>query len=343
MRPPRRGLTLVELLVVIAIIGVLVALLLPAVQSAREAARRMQCANNLKQLATALHNYHDAEGVFPAAQYDSGWVANVYPHFAGFPGLYPFLDAQPAFDDINFDAGLTGIGGYGMMMDENSTAATIQLSVFLCPANRSQSTQGHRGLAYALERSCATDYLMSGGAIFYPFSHHASSTQEPSWEKNPQSRGIFAYDSSVKISQITDGLSKTYLLGEHAGGDAANPYLATNPSGGERVCVPLGSASVAVHQENLIFAGTNGWTGPMNINYEKVGRALIGLTVDQVGAYYPPNDCAYYATIPVSNFRSVHPGLVQMAMADGSVTTVSDSVAPNIHMGSSTIEGSDDL
>src|SRR5262245_63733172 len=95
-----RGFTLVELLVVIAIIGVLVALLLPAVQTAREAARRQSCLNNLKQLALACHNYHDTFLVLPAGAM-GGLTANVDDGFGGGGGILPFIEQQALFDQIN--------------------------------------------------------------------------------------------------------------------------------------------------------------------------------------------------------------------------------------------------
>src|SRR6187200_2715856 len=93
MRHSRRGFTLIELLVVIAIIGVLIALLLPAVQAAREAARRMQCTNNLKQMALAVHNYHDANQTFPYAYQQS------ISHHAR---LLPYMEQSPLYEQVNF-------------------------------------------------------------------------------------------------------------------------------------------------------------------------------------------------------------------------------------------------
>src|SRR5438309_1112944 len=99
--PHRRGFTLVELLVVIAIIGVLVALLLPAVQSAREAARRTQCSNNQKQIGIALHNYHDAFGKLPYVR--GGRSQSRCGDYHGLVGLLPFMEQQPRFDAMTND------------------------------------------------------------------------------------------------------------------------------------------------------------------------------------------------------------------------------------------------
>src|SRR5262252_3050074 len=101
----RPAFTLVELLVVIAIIGLLVALLLPAVQAAREAARRMQCANNLKQIALAAHNYHDSNGVFPPGHLGIQYPGESWSGWSAHARLLPFLDQSPLFNALNFAFG----------------------------------------------------------------------------------------------------------------------------------------------------------------------------------------------------------------------------------------------
>src|SRR5688500_3842740 len=96
----RRGFTLIELLVVIAIIGVLIALLLPAVQAAREAARRIQCTNNLKQLGLAIHNYQDVYGALPPAV--QGGIGAVYMNYTGYSFLLPYVEKTAAFNAFNY-------------------------------------------------------------------------------------------------------------------------------------------------------------------------------------------------------------------------------------------------
>jgi prepilin-type N-terminal cleavage/methylation domain-containing protein len=120
LRPRSRGFTLIELLVVIAIIAVLVALLLPAVQQAREAARRSQCKNNLKQIGLALHNYHDSIGVFPFGRSASlGHVTETM--------LLPYLDQAPLYNTFNF---LTGFNS-----SPNWNASVTRIPAYLCPSN----------------------------------------------------------------------------------------------------------------------------------------------------------------------------------------------------------------
>jgi len=133
----RRGFTLIELLVVIAIIGVLIALLLPAVQAAREAARRAQCINNLKQLGLGLHNYHDSVGAVPMGFAGGGGWEQWTPVIM----LLPYIEQKPLFDSINF----TGNIGSGYTGGLNSTAIKSTVSVYQCPSDTDRLTnvQGH--------------------------------------------------------------------------------------------------------------------------------------------------------------------------------------------------------
>jgi prepilin-type N-terminal cleavage/methylation domain-containing protein len=138
----RRAFTLIELLVVIAIIAVLIGLLLPAVQAAREAARRVQCTNNLKQLGIALHNYHTSLGRFPfgsiIAPLDNYWVANslTWPghyRYSTLAELTPFLEQTPAYNALNFSVPLYDLAGNDM--PQNTTVYAMQVKLFLCPSD----------------------------------------------------------------------------------------------------------------------------------------------------------------------------------------------------------------
>src|SRR3954451_2672849 len=122
----RRGFTLIELLVVIAIIGVLIALLLPAVQAAREAARRSQCTNNLKQIGIALHNYHDGTGSLPWGHGPFGWN-----DWSASVMLLPFIEQKQIYDAINFNANISGANPGA---NENRTIQLMRLNVLLCPS-----------------------------------------------------------------------------------------------------------------------------------------------------------------------------------------------------------------
>src|SRR5437868_4178429 len=140
----RAGFTLIELLVVIAIIAVLISLLLPAVQSAREAARRAQCTNNLKQVALAVHNYLDVHGRLPIGR--GTRPARPYTvlsryNYSGFSMILPFMEQIPIFSSINFDLTVT-------VQDGNMTAMATSISSYLCPSDTQMSPSNWGGTNY---------------------------------------------------------------------------------------------------------------------------------------------------------------------------------------------------
>ena len=190
-RPPRlaRGFTLIELLVVIAIIAVLIALLLPAVQAAREAARRISCVNNLKQVGLALHGYHDAHNTFPAGGWtvgtmNSGWSA----------AILPWLEQPALYAGLNL--------GFPYNNAANSTAAHTSLQVYLCPSEP-RSTLWNQAPADPFP-SADADY----GGMFGP-----RGLGNPSFTNNPPA-GPMIFNQPISLAQITDGSSATIAVGE---------------------------------------------------------------------------------------------------------------------------------
>lgn len=195
--PRKRGFTLIELLVVIAIIAILIALLLPAVQQAREAARRSQCKNNLKQIGLALHNYHDVFSVFPPGQI-RGWngTNEVGNAFSWGAMLLPYLDQAPLYNQLNFSIGIAE--------GTNLTTVTDKTLPFsICPSDSDRIPV--RG-ANTQPRSPATSYFGSSG----PFNSWSDSTNMRF------SGGFFTIDPGLpsKIARIKDGTSNTIAVGE---------------------------------------------------------------------------------------------------------------------------------
>ncbi|QDV70930.1 Type II secretion system protein G precursor [Rosistilla carotiformis] len=187
MRNRTQGFTLVELLVVIAIIGILVGLLLPAVQAAREAARRMQCSNNLKQFGLALHNYHDTHQKFPAGSRFTNGTGNIGgDRINGWVAILPFMEMGNVYDlwDFRFDYDNAA---------NNAAKATVVDAMF-CPS-KPRPLQGSSTVAYG-------DYAFSTG------TGHTNDGNTNSW------RGVFNQNSRVAFRDITDGTSNTIAAGE---------------------------------------------------------------------------------------------------------------------------------
>jgi len=227
------GFTLIELLVVIAIIAVLISLLLPAVQSAREAARRAQCTNNLKQLGLALHNYADGNLAFPPAGQSSNYTplptnppVNQYVDgaYSVFPRILAFMEGGTTFNALNFSLDYNDLSG------ANYTAASQAISVFLCPSSPNASA-GHdaigdpngapfeaNGPGYGL-----TDY---GATCYTDIDPLGQTGQSGATSIVPYRNKLARVDGLLKlgktrIAECTDGLSNTLAIGEVAGRNAS--------------------------------------------------------------------------------------------------------------------------
>ncbi len=210
-----RGFTLIELLVVIAIIAVLIALLLPAVQSSREAARRIQCVNNLKQIGLALHNYHDALSILPP-----GYIAvskfidgetDTAPGWSWASMILPQLDQAPLYSSINVYLPIQAAA--------NTTATQTILSAFLCP-----SDQLPAGGTFPV-----TDGLGNAVATVAPSSYAASTGSDAAdvalgLNNDGSGNGLFCRNSGVRIAAITDGTSQTIAILERAWGDTEGTW-----------------------------------------------------------------------------------------------------------------------
>jgi prepilin-type N-terminal cleavage/methylation domain-containing protein len=235
VRKQRRAFTLVELLVVIAIIGILVALLLPAVQAAREAARRMQCGNNLKQIGLTLHNYHDTYKRFPPALLNSGRRSNgvdrYYPegvlNTTGWAMLLPFVEGETIHDKYDFNVCSSQSSPYGqpvLGMDNsdfnndgfvNGVLAGTRLKWMECPSDPSagEITSYRPGTThfYSRRRAVRTSYFFATGVFV---DYHAP------WQvyAGDIRRGAFGNQGAAKFADIQDGTSNCIAVGEGAGG-----------------------------------------------------------------------------------------------------------------------------
>jgi prepilin-type N-terminal cleavage/methylation domain-containing protein/prepilin-type processing-associated H-X9-DG protein len=244
-----RGFTLIELLVVIAIIAVLIALLLPAVQSAREAARRMQCVNNLKQIGLALHNYHDALSIFPpgyiaASKFIDG-ETDTAPGWSWASMILPQLDQAPLYSSINVYQPIQAAA--------NTTATQTILSAFLCP-----SDQLPAGGTFPV-----TDGLGNTVATVAPSSYAACTGSDAAdvalgLNNDGSGNGLFFRNSGVRIAAITDGTSQTIAILERAWGDTEGTWTGAvaggfvlrgpfNPCPGSAVATYLAPCLVLAH------------------------------------------------------------------------------------------------
>ncbi|WP_417850637.1 DUF1559 domain-containing protein [Thalassoglobus sp.] len=195
-RRQHRGFTLIELLVVIAIIAILVALLLPAVQQAREAARRTQCKNNLKQLGLALHNYHDVHNTFPyrTGGTNTGSSTSNWGRGSGMISLLPYIDQAPLYNQISGSLTINGVTynpfGPGPWISDY-TPWQAKIPGLLCPSDGLHiSTNSLGNNSYAFSAGDSADVLST----------------------NP--RGVFGVNSSIRLRGLTDGSSNTILMAE---------------------------------------------------------------------------------------------------------------------------------
>jgi prepilin-type N-terminal cleavage/methylation domain-containing protein len=236
----RRGFTLIELLVVIAIIGILIALLLPAVQKVREAANRMQCDNNLKQMGLALHNYHDTYGSFPpgfiSTLTDPNWKfpagnCNAFPPEKG-PGwsffalILPYLEQENLYRSIRLDLPITD--------PANASARRTVVKTYLCPSDAGVSPinlttcgdppdPANTPVALADAALCSYVGVLGGGNAANPDPDYGCYEYQPF-------NGVFHRNSHTRIADITDGTSTTVGVGERNSGWVQSSWVGVVPT-----------------------------------------------------------------------------------------------------------------
>ena len=235
-----RGFTLIELLVVIAIIAILIALLLPAVQQAREAARRTQCKNHLKQIGLALHNYHDTFNMFPIGHQHRATNVSAGANGGGGPGwawsayLLPYIDGAPLYNQFDFSTSIVDVipwnaGGGGAGPVRNKPLMASLQPWALCPSSVAPNTSNTGAAAdpFRIDVHAVTSYKASAGS----FDNNPNGV--PS-QNQQQRNGMFYRDSRIKIRDITDGTSSTVAIGEVNWNLAGNGrlYGAIDPANG---------------------------------------------------------------------------------------------------------------
>jgi prepilin-type N-terminal cleavage/methylation domain-containing protein/prepilin-type processing-associated H-X9-DG protein len=292
---PRRAFTLIEILVVISIIALIIAFLLPAVQSAREAARRTQCVNNMKQLALALQTYHSVYNSFSPGyisqvqsvtdrdEFGSGWAWGT--------AILPYLEQQNLYSCLNQNAQILDTASLTLRTTLNST--------FLCP-----STNATPAFSLNLLASIPQPKLDLG------VSHYvASAGQLQISVSSGVNNGVFFRNSQVGLSSITDGSSTTLLIGERSRNVADATWTGVLPNGVYSFAIlctaPTWNVGLCGHTGAMVL----GSTGPMS----------------GVDSIYPPDSKDAF----FESFWSYHPTGANFAFCDGSVRFIKETINPS--------------
>ena len=301
---PRRGFTLIELLVVIAIIGVLIALLLPAVQAAREAARRSQCTNNLKQLGLATHMYANTHGVFPP-----GSQGPVY-QFSPLARIFPFLEQNALYAAFNFDLGLR-TSGNSPVRPENLTATQTSVAVFLCPSDPSNQTVLDPQYRPANYVGCAGTGTVDDGNFLDPLAD-----------------GVIFVSSTVTFAGVVDGLSCTAMFSESLVGKGTAAASAAGLDS-RRQYIHLGNEQPPTTRPSEANCGlSSSFLVRGDRNYAwAIGRMDTALYNHYRLPNDPKPDCYHTHVRGWKAARGEHPGGANVGLCDGSVRFIKASIA----------------
>ncbi len=297
----RRGFTLIELLVVIAIIAILVGLLVPAVQKVREAANRMSCSNNLKQMGLALHNFHGSQGCLPSGR----TAVSLSVHAQ----LLPHLEQDNIFKQIDFTQ------AWNSAANANARAAVVK--TFLCPSdNFNAIPAGWAGNNYRVNQ---------GSGILWGLPPSAAG--DPNMGM-PAPNGPFFLNSKMRLTDMTDGTSNTAALSEHRKGDFNNGISSVSDTfylGQAKGLFPANADEAqtiadSLDANNLLYQGMSDVGAPWIYGYHSTTVYFHATRPFSKSCMYPPGRIATTAD-------SNHSGGVNVALCDGSVRFVPQSVS----------------
>jgi prepilin-type N-terminal cleavage/methylation domain-containing protein/prepilin-type processing-associated H-X9-DG protein len=319
----RNAFTLVELLVVIAIIGVLVALLLPAIQAARESARRTQCINQIHQLTIALQNHHDTKGAFPPGLVNNSGELFTYPRITWMMHTFPFMEEGALFEAFNMKAPEAQACAGGVWLDPaNQPAISKSIPTLLCPSDgEGELLHNHPTCSGQASRGNYAGFfgnVSMGGVVDYFNNPHIPSASAPG-----HLPAVFMLNRPVNISKISDGTSHTMIVGEMLKGIAGDNYDYRGVFWYDHVATSQIFTAKAPNSPEPDFLYPLWCTGKLNLPRLNLPCRLGNGT----------------GTNHMASARSRHPGGVQVGMADGSARFIPESIELNVWQALGSISG----